>query len=178
MVYKKQLNETQKLVLYFVIYSFLGWILETIFALFVLGKFVKRGFLYGPVCPIYGFGAVLIILTLKRFKGKKTKEFFISMIVFSVFEYAVSWLFEIIFHLRWWDYSNDIGNINGRISIAYSLAWGVIGLIFNEKVHPFIESKLDKTKSMISYEVQKIVVIILPIVMLTDFILSSMKYLS
>ena len=178
MVYKKQLNETQKLVLYFVIYSFLGWILETIFALFVLGKFVKRGFLYGPVCPIYGFGAVLIILTLKRFKGKKTKEFFISMIVFSVFEYVVSWLFEMIFHLRWRDYSNDIGNINGRISIAYSLAWGVIGLIFNEKVHPFIESKLDKTKSMISYEVQKIVVIILPIVMLTDFILSSMKYLS
>lgn len=99
-VYKKQLNDMQKLVLYFVIYSFLGWILETIFALFVLGKFVKRGFLYGPVCPIYGFGAVLIILTLKKFKGKKTKEFFISMIVFSVFEYVVSWLFEMIFHLR------------------------------------------------------------------------------
>ena len=74
-VYKKQLNDMQKLVLYFVIYSFLGWILETIFALFVLGKFVKRGFLYGPVCPIYGFGAVLIILTLKKFKGKKTEEF-------------------------------------------------------------------------------------------------------
>ena len=89
-VYKKQLNDMQKLVLYFVIYSFLGWILETIFALFVLGKFVKRGFLYGPVCPIYGFGAVLIILTLKKFKGKKTEEFFISMIVFSVFEYVVS----------------------------------------------------------------------------------------
>ena len=78
-VYKKQLNDMQKLVLYFVIYSFLGWILETIFALFVLGKFVKRGFLYGPVCPIYGFGAVLIILTLKKFKGKKTEEFFIVL---------------------------------------------------------------------------------------------------
>ena len=174
MVYKKQLNDMQKLVLYFVIYSFLGWILETIFALFVLGKFVKRGFLYGPVCPIYGFGAVLIILTLKKFKGKKTKEFFISMIVFSVFEYVVSWLFEMIFHLRWWDYSNDIGNINGRISIAYSVAWGVIGLVFNEKIHPFIESKLDK----MSYEVQKIIVLILPIAILTDFILSSVKYLT
>ena len=176
MVYKKQLNDMQKLVLYFVIYSFLGWILETIFALFVLGKFVKRGFLYGPVCPIYGFGAVLIILTLKKFKGKKTKEFFISMIVFSVFEYVVSWLFEMIFHLRWWDYSNDIGNINGRISIAYSVAWGVIGLVFNEKIHPFIESKLDKAK--MSYEVQKIIVLILPIAILTDFILSSVKYLT
>ena len=176
MVYKKQLNDMQKLVLYFVIYSFLGWILETIFALFVLGKFVKRGFLYGPVCPIYGFGAVLIILTLKKFKGKKTKEFFISMIVFSVFEYVVSWLFEMIFHLRWWDYSNDIGNINGRISIAYSVAWGVIGLVFNEKIHPFIESKLAKNK--MSYEVQKIIVLILPIAILTDFILSSVKYLT
>lgn len=171
MVYKKQLNDMQKLVLYFVIYSFLGWILETIFALFVLGKFVKRGFLYG-------FGAVLIILTLKKFKGKKTKEFFISMIVFSVFEYVVSWLFEMIFHLRWWDYSNDIGNINGRISIAYSVAWGVIGLVFNEKIHPFIESKLDKAKNKMSYEVQKIIVLILPIAILTDFILSSVKYLT
>ena len=178
MVYKKQLNDMQKLVLYFVIYSFLGWILETIFALFVLGKFVKRGVLYGPVCPIYGFGAVLIILTLKKFKGKKTKEFFISMIVFSVFEYVVSWLFEMIFHLRWWDYSNDIGNINGRISIAYSVAWGVIGLVFNEKIHPFIESKLDKAKNKMSYEVQKIIVLILPIAILTDFILSSVKYLT
>ena len=95
-------------------------------------KICKRGFLYGPVCPIYGFGAVLIILTLKNLKVKN-KRIFISMIVFSVFEYVVSWLFEMIFHLRWWDYSNDIGNINGRISIAYSVAWGVIGLVFNEK---------------------------------------------
>ena len=164
--------------MYFFTYSFLGWILETVFCVLTLGVFNKRGFLYGPVCPIYGFGAVLIILTLKKFKGKKTKEFFISMIVFSVFEYVVSWLFEMIFHLRWWDYSNDIGNINGRISIAYSVAWGVIGLVFNEKIHPFIESKLDKAKNKMSYEVQKIIVLILPIAILTDFILSSVKYLT
>lgn len=177
MVYKKQLNDAQRLVLYFVIYSFLGWVLETIFALFVLGRFVKRGFLYGPVCPIYGFGAILIILVLKKFKGKKFKEFLISMLIFSVFEYAVSWIFEMVFHLRWWDYSNDIGNINGRISIAYSVAWGIIGLTFNEKIHPIIENKLDKAKNKISYEIQKIIVIILPISMLVDFILSSIKYL-
>ena len=65
----------KRLVLYFVIYSFLGWVLETIFALFVLGRFVKRGFLYGPVCPIYGFGAILIILVLKNLKEKNSRNF-------------------------------------------------------------------------------------------------------
>ncbi len=70
---------------YILLYThFLGWILETIFALFVLGKFVKRGFLYGPVCPIYGFGAVLIILTLKNLKVKKQKNFYKYDCIFSI----------------------------------------------------------------------------------------------
>ena len=89
LVETNNLTKKQNIILYFFIYAFLGWLLETAFCILTTGVFTKRGFLYGPVCPIYGFGAVLIILTLKKFKGKKTKEFFISMIVFSVFEYVV-----------------------------------------------------------------------------------------
>lgn len=176
-VYKKELTNMQKLILYFFVYSFLGWLLETIYALFVLGTFVKRGFLYGPLCPIYGFGAILLIVILNKTKGKKTLEFFVSMIVFSVFEYIVSFVFEKVFGLRWWDYSNDFLNINGRISIAYSVAWGVIGLLFNEKLHPFVVKKIDKIKNKFSYEIQRIIVFVFPIVTLVDFILSSIKYL-
>ena len=176
-VYKKQLTNIQKLVLYFFVYSFLGWLLETIYALFVLGTFVKRGFLYGPLCPIYGFGAILLIVILNKTKGKKTLEFFVSMIVFSAFEYIVSFIFEKVFGLRWWDYSNDFLNINGRISIAYSVAWGAIGLLFNEKLHPFVVKKIDKVKSKVSYEIQRMVIFVFPIITLVDFILSSIKYL-
>ena len=104
MVYKKQLNEAQKIILYFVIYSFLGWILETIFAIFVLGRFVKRGFLYGPVCPIYGFGAIILIESLKKIKTNTVGKFFISMIAFTIFEYVVSVVLESLFGLRWWNY--------------------------------------------------------------------------
>ena len=170
-------NTFFQLITYFVVYSFLGWVFESTVRTICEKKLINTGFLIGPFCPIYGFGAILIILVLKKFKGKKFKEFLISMLIFSVFEYAVSWIFEMVFHLRWWDYSNDIGNINGRISIAYSVAWGIIGLTFNEKIHPIIENKLDKAKNKISYEIQKIIVIILPISMLADFILSSIKYL-
>ena len=173
MVYKKQLNDMQKLVLYFVIYSFLGWILETIFALFVLGKFVKRGFLYGPVCPIYGFGAVLIILTLKKFKGKKTKEFFISMIVFSVFEYVVSWLFEMIFHLRWWDYSNMPLNINGRICVYFSIFWGFLSIYLMASLNPKIDRLINWIKSKFTIKTLKISTILVTIFLLIDCILTA-----
>lgn len=177
-VYKKQLTNRQKIILYFFVYSFIGWLIETIFALFVQQAFVKRGFLYGPICPIYGFGAVLLIMLLHKSKGKKKVEFFVSIIAFSVFEYLVSLVLEMVFHLRWWDYTNDFLNINGRISIGYSIAWGVIGLLFNEIIHPSIEKKIEDAKNSLSYRLQKTIVYIFPIITIIDFILSSIKYLT
>ena len=164
-------------ILYIIIYSFFGWILESVLKTIYQKKFVNSGFLNGPICPIYGFGAILLIVILNKTKGKKTLEFFVSMIVFSAFEYIVSFIFEKVFGLRWWDYSNDFLNINGRISIAYSVAWGAIGLLFNEKLHPFVVKKIDKVKSKVSYEIQRMVIFVFPIITLVDFILSSIKYL-
>ena len=101
LVETEQLSEKQKLLLYFFTYSFLGWILETAYCILTLGVFNKRGFLYGPVCPIYGFGAILLIECLKKIKTNSFGKFFISMIAFTIFEYVVSVVLESLFGLRW-----------------------------------------------------------------------------
>ena len=106
------LNKTTKdkiidYITYFFIYAFLGWCIETIYAIFIHGFFVKRGFLYGPICPIYGFGAIILIMTTINMYGKPIKKFLIATIAFTAFEYFVSLILETLFGLRWWDYSND-----------------------------------------------------------------------
>lgn len=170
-------TELQKDILYFFIYSFLGWVLETIFCLVTLGEFHKRGFLYGPVCPIYGFAAIILIKTLKRVQTNFVGKFIISFVSFSAFEYAVSVILEALFGLRWWDYSNEVLNFQGRISLAYSIAWGILGVIFVQNIHPYISNKVEKVISHISNNKQKITLFILILIIIIDTVLSAIKYL-
>lgn len=172
-----KLSEMQKMILYFFIYAFLGWILETVYCIITLGTFNKRGFLYGPVCPIYGFGAIILIESLKNIKTNKIGKFLISFIAFTSFEYIVSVVLEELFGLRWWDYTDEFLNFQGRISLPYSIAWGIIGIIFVEKIHPFIRRKVDKYSISISKNVQHILLYNAIIVILMDFILSIIKYI-
>lgn len=172
----KQLSEKQKLLLYFFTYSFLGWILETIYCILTLGVFNKRGFLYGPVCPIYGFGAVILIESLKKIKTNTLGKFFISMIAFTIFEYVVSVILESLFGLRWWDYTGEPFNFQGRISLAFSIAWGIIGVIFVEKIHPFINRQIEKYTIKISNKIQAILLNIFLAIILVDFVMSVIKY--
>ena len=171
-----QLTEKQKLLLYFFTYSFLGWILETIFCVLTLGVFNKRGFLYGPVCPIYGFGAIILIESLKKIKTNTAGKFFISMIAFTIFEYVVSVVLESLFGLRWWDYTGEPFNFQGRISLAYSIAWGIIGTIFVEKIHPFLKKQLEKLTIKIPHKVQVILLNVFLVIILIDFVMSIMRY--
>ena len=171
-----QLSEKQKLLLYFFTYSFLGWILETIFCVLTLGVFNKRGFLYGPVCPIYGFGAIILIESLKKIKTNTAGKFFISMIAFTIFEYVVSVVLESLFGLRWWDYTGEPFNFQGRISLAYSIAWGIIGTIFVEKIHPFLKKQLEKLTIKIPHKVQVILLNVFLVIILIDFVMSIMRY--
>ena len=157
LVETEQLSEKQKLLLYFFTYSFLGWILETAYCILTLGVFNKRGFLYGPVCPIYGFGAILLIECLKKIKTNSFGKFFISMIAFTIFEYVVSVVLESLFGLRWWDYTGEPFNFQGRISLAFSIAWGIIGVIFVDKIHPFIKRKLERYTIRFPHKVQVVV---------------------
>lgn len=163
---------------YFFIYSFLGWIIETIYAFIIHGGFVKRGFLFGPICPIYGFGAVILLLATKKMYGKPFQKFLIATVLFTAFEYFVSLILEEIFGLRWWDYSNDFLNIQGRVSLIYTIFWGLIGLILLEKVHPLIENFIQKVEVKIKNNIKLIIVCVLIGILILDFVLSSLKYLN
>lgn len=174
----RKLSNTQKVILYFFIYSFLGWLMEVIYAMFVERHFVNRGFLYGPICPIYGFGALILIGSLKNIKGNKLLKFIVAVVAFSVFEYIVSYILEILFNQRWWDYSNDILNLQGRISILYSLVWGVLGILFTEKLHPFIRKKVEKISLLIPKTIQIIIILSLLIIFVIDEIFSNLSYLN
>lgn len=163
---------------YFFIYSFLGWIIETIYAFIIHGGFVKRGFLFGPICPIYGFGAVILLLATKKMYGKPFRKFLIATVLFTAFEYFVSLILEEIFGLRWWDYSNDFLNIQGRVSLMYTIFWGLIGLILLEKVHPLIENFIQKVEVKTKNNIKLIIVCVLIGILILDFVLSSLKYLN
>ena len=173
-----KLSENQKIILYFFIYAFLGWVLETVFCLVTQAKFMKRGFLYGPLCPMYGFAAVIMIQSLKNIRINSLGKFCICMVAFTVFEYVVAVVLESLFGLRWWDYSDEVLNFQGRISLPYSIAWGIVGVIFIEKIHPFIKNKVEKISLRISQK--KILIILYTMILITilDLILSIVKYIN
>lgn len=164
-------------IIYFFIYAFLGWIMEVIYALFIHGHFVNRGFLYGPICPIYGFGAIILIMTTKKLYKKPVLKFIIATVSFTVFEYLVSLILEMLFGLRWWDYSNDFLNIQGRVSLLYSIFWGAIGVIVLEKIHPFIQNKLQNITKGNTNKVEHIICLSLIFILLIDVTFSTMRYL-
>lgn len=120
----KNISKFQKIAIYFFIYAFLGWICEEIFCVVSTHEFVKRGFLFGPICPIYGYGALILILCFKDYKNKPVRLFFLAAIVFSIFEYITDFFLQALFATRWWDYTGFFLNINSRITLSFTLVWG------------------------------------------------------
>ena len=147
----KYFNKYETYILYFFLFAFLGWLLETIYSFIVLGHFTKRGFLFGPICPIYGYGALILIVFLGKYKNNGLKLFTYSAIVFSTFEYLASYVLEVMFNSFWWDYRNDFFNLNGRISIFYALAWGFIAIIFIGHIYPFFKERISKILSKLPF---------------------------
>ena len=113
----------------FFLFAFLGWCGEVVFAALVEKRFVNRGFLNGPLCPIYGFGVVLIDWILHPFGNHPTALLIGSMVVGSALEWLAGFLLEKIFHQKWWDYSNEPHNLNGYICLKFSLLWAVAGTL-------------------------------------------------
>ena len=161
---------------YFIIYSFLGWIMESIVRSVSEKKIINTGFLKGPVCPIYGIGAIIMLLFLERYQNKPILLFFIAIIVLTTWEYLVGVLLEKIFHTKYWDYSEQKFNFQGRISLAYSIAWGIIGTIFVEKIHPFLKKQLEKLTIKIPHKVQVILLNVFLVIILIDFVMSITRY--
>jgi len=127
---------------YFIVYSFLGWVLESVFKSIMQRKIVNSGFLHGPFCPIYGVGAIIMYLALNNFKANSVLVFIIGFIVLSIWEYIVGWYLEKVFKTKYWDYSENKFNIHGRVCLLNSIFWGVLGVIFVYIIHPYVELKI------------------------------------
>ena len=123
---------------YFLVYSCLGWCLEVVYAAATTGQIVNRGFLNGPVCPIYGFGMVIVLFVLTPFEHSTLALYIGGVILPSTLELVGGWALYKLYHTRWWDYSDKPFNIGGYICLEFSLLWGVGTLIVMKLVHPII----------------------------------------
>lgn len=150
-----------RILAYFVVYSVAGFIIETIFGVLTKGVLESRkSFLYGPFCSIYGLGAVLMILPLQKYKKNKYTLFFAGFFIGSIIEYMVSLVGELIFHIKWWDYSDQMFNINGRICVLFSLFWGLLAIYLMSDINPRIDKFIDFVKSKIPANYMKTVIIV------------------
>ena len=130
---------------YFIIYSIIGFIIETIFGLLTKGVIESRkSFLYGPFCGVYGLGAVVMIIGLQKFKKNNYTIFFGGFIIGSVLEYIVSLVGEIMFDIKWWDYSSMPFNINGRVCVWFSIFWGLLAIYLITHINPKVDRLIEK----------------------------------
>lgn len=125
---------------YFAIYALLGWIMESIYASFKRKRFVNRGFLNGPFCPIYGFGLVILIVLLNPVMNNIPILFLCSMVLTSALEYLTGFILEKAFGTTWWDYSKRRFNIKGRVCLRFSIYWGILSVFILKIIHPAVKS--------------------------------------
>ncbi|MBP1046847.1 hypothetical protein I6N96_11265 [Enterococcus sp. BWM-S5] len=133
------MDQLSELILLFFIYSFIGWVWETIYCSIKAGRFVYRGFLTGPYCPIYGFGILGVLYFLEPFKNNLVLLYLFSAVLVSVLEYVTSYILEKLFHASWWDYKDVPLNLNGRIALPISAFWGIACVLIVRVIHPRIQ---------------------------------------
>lgn len=165
------LHTIQVYFLLFMAYSFAGWCIEVTCVSFENKRFMNRGFLLGPYCPVYGSGAILITLLLKNFTNNPILLFVMAVLICAVLEYATSFFMEKLFHLRWWDYSKRKWNINGRICIGTMIPFGILGITMMYFTNPFLLDKInllnENTLSVLFYTLLAIFIIDLIISIIT-----------
>lgn len=163
-----------RILAYFIIYSIVGYIIETIFGIITKGVWESRqSFLYGPFCAIYGVGAVIMIIFLHGYSKKYTRLFLGGFIVGSIVEYLVSWIGEMILGVKWWDYSNMPLNINGRICVYFSIFWGFLALYLIGSFNPRIDRLIDWFKNKFSLKFLKIATSTVTTFLLIDCIITG-----
>ncbi len=149
---------------YFFLYAFLGWCTEvTVFAV-GKGKFVNRGFLNGPVCPVYGFGMAIVLVCLQPFSDSLLLLFFSSMLLCTALEFFTGWILEAAFHAKWWDYSQKKFNVRGYICLENSIYWGFAATGILRLVHPLLRKLID----LIPQTFGTVLLIVLLVLLFTD----------
>lgn len=163
-----------RLIAYFIIYSILGFFVETIFGAITKGVIESRkSFLYGPFCAIYGLGAVVMLICLKPFGKSNGRLFWGGFVVGSIIEYIVSLIGEWIFHVKWWDYSNMPLNIQGRVCVYFSIFWGLLGILLVSSINPRVDKFIDFIVTKIGKKKIIIIEIIIAFFLLFDWIITS-----
>ena len=152
----------------FFIYSFLGWCIEVAFVAVTTGKVQNRGFLNGPVCPIYGCGMMGVLMVLTPISDNWGALFLGGVIICSAVECSGGWILNKIFHMRWWDYSDKPFNLGGYICLGFSLMWG-LGVIFAVRfAHPPIYTIVKKLRGVPGY----IIISVIGVIFLIDMIVT------
>lgn len=160
-----------RILAYFIIYSVVGYIIETIFGIITKGTWESRqSFLYGPFCAIYGLGAAIMIIFLHKYSKNYTRLFIGGFIVGSIVEYLVSWIGEMLLGVKWWDYSDMPLNINGRICVYFSIFWGFLALYLIASFNPRIDRLINWIKSKLSVNALKVLTTTVTILLLIDCI--------
>ena len=159
---------------YFIIYSVIGYIIETLFGMVTKGVWESRqSFLYGPFCAIYGLGAVVMILALKYFNKNYNTLFIGGFIVGSIVEYIVSWYGDVFLNVKWWDYSDMPLNINGRICVFFSLFWGFLAIYLMAYANPRVDRLINRIKGKFALKKLKVITMIIIVFMFVDCVLTG-----
>lgn len=167
--------DISKIIIYFAFYSFLGFCFESIFGIFSKGVLeCRQSFLFGPFCAIYGIGAIFMIYTLTPLKNKNLLLFLGGCLVGAISEYLMSYICEIYFHFKWWDYSTSFLNINGRTCLFFAFIWGILGVILINYVNPKVDILINKIKSKTSKKVFNFAIFGLSIFLFIDIALSNL----
>ena len=161
---------------YLVIYSFLGYVAEVIYGLVAEGVIESRqSFIYGPINTIYGVGAILMLLPLKKLNSKsKTVNFLTAGVLGCILEYVVSAFGEHILHVKWWDYTNYFLNINGRVCLYFAIFWGILGLWMLYSINPKVDAFIDRIKSKFSRSNQELLIIFTVFALIADLVFTIM----
>lgn len=151
----------QELFLYFLFYSFLGWLMETCYCSLCQRRLVDRGFLYGPVCPIYGSGVILMILFFTPLKSCLPLFYVVAVVVMTSWEYFVAWLLETTTHMKYWDYSKYRFNIKGRVCLWVALVWGALSYLVIFWIHPPVEELYQRIPLVAQYALSAVLLAVL-----------------
>lgn len=149
----------------------MGWVMETVICSLREKRFVHRGFLNGPICPIYGVGMVLIIFFLNPFIDNVFILFLLGMIVASILEFSVGYVLEKLFYTRWWDYSQHKFNLKGFICLRISLCWGVLCVVMMRMVQPIIIY----IQGLFDVQLLNIFLLISAIILMADLIITVLS---
>ena len=176
---KEGFNKLKIYIVFFYIYAFLGWLIDVSIVFVSDGVLENRGFLYEPICPMYGFAALVLVLLAQRLNGKGSliKRIILATLWCSILEYLTSLILEVCFGIRWWDYSKQPYNIQGRVCLAASAFWGLLSVIFMKDIHPFIAKKMRKISSKLSNKAKNVIIFTVLTGTVVDLVISIINYL-